>query len=97
MSSNPDIELDNTSISDLLGDLEPSIRRYPYKGTTQMLQDIETEEDRQNKESDPSEWMLFTDVDKQAFNQIRNSEDRILQRYWHSYDSLQNLLLIGVV
>lgn len=39
-------------------------------------------------------WVLFTEVDEQAFTRdFLNSDDKIIQRSWNSYDSQQQLLL----
>lgn len=73
-----------------LADLPPTIRRYPYEGIPQLLATRETEFRRQQ-----SEWILFTGVDNQTFtHDFFNSEDKMIQRCWTSYDNSQNLLLV---
>ena len=96
MSSNTKFELDTeTSSSSFLGDLGPPIRRYPYKGAKQFLEFVNMELSRQQEESEASEWVLFTNVNKQAFSRdFLNSENSILQRCWNSYDSSQHLILV---
>lgn len=46
------------------------------------------------RDLDVIEWMLFTNVTKQAFDRdFLHSDDKIMERCWSSYDSTQNLLL----
>lgn len=73
-----------------LTDLPPPIQRYPYEGIPRLLAIRETELRRQQ-----SEWILFTGVDNQTFTRnFFNSEDKMIQRCWTSYDRPQNLLLV---
>ncbi|KAJ5124070.1 uncharacterized protein N7515_007895 [Penicillium bovifimosum] len=84
-----------TSSSGFLGGLGPSIRRYPYKGTEQFLEFIKMEQSRQKEEFEASEWVLFTNVNKQTFNRdFLNTNRMVLERCWNSYDSSQDLLLV---
>ena len=95
-SAKTKIETDTeTSSSSFLGDLGPSIRKYPYKGTKQFLEIMKMELSSQKEGSEASEWVLFSKVNKQAFSRdFLNSDDRLLQRCWNSYDSSQHLLLV---
>ncbi|KAJ5602354.1 hypothetical protein N7537_005310 [Penicillium hordei] len=53
------------------------------------------EQSRHQDEFEASEWVLFTQVNKQVFSRdFLNSDDSILHRYWNSYDSSQHLLLV---
>ncbi|KAJ6189199.1 hypothetical protein N7519_004107 [Penicillium mononematosum] len=79
-----------------LGDLGPPIRRYPYKGVTQLLHTLKTEKCRQQEDVDVSDWVIFTKVNSQAFTRdFLNSES--MERRWNSYDSLENLILVKVL
>lgn len=94
--SDTKLELDtDTSSSSFLGDLGPPIRRLPYKGTKQFLETVKMELNRQQEGFEASEWVLFTEVNKQAFNRdFLNSDDTILLRCWNFYGSSQHLLLV---
>ncbi|KAJ5507098.1 hypothetical protein N7527_009241 [Penicillium freii] len=49
----------------------------------------------QQEEFEASEWLLFSNINKQVFSRdFLNSDDSILQRCWNSYDSSQHLLLV---
>ena len=98
MSLNIKAELDTVSSNSFLGDLGRPIRRYPYKGTKQLLETVKMELSRQEEEPEASEWVLFTKVDEQAFSRdFLNSDNSILQRCWNSYDSSQHLLLVKML
>jgi hypothetical protein len=50
---------------------------------------------RQQEDLEISEWLLFTEVDKQAFSRdFLSSDDKFIERCWNSYDSSQHLLLV---
>ncbi|KAJ5979464.1 hypothetical protein N7501_002806 [Penicillium viridicatum] len=95
MSSNTNLELDTeTSSSSFLGDLGPPIRRYPYRGPKQFLETVKMEQSHQQEEFEASEWVLFSNINKQVFSRDFLNSDSILQRCWNSYDSSQHLLLV---
>lgn len=72
-----------TSSSSFLGDLGPPIRRYPYRGPKQFLETVKMEQSRQ-EEFEASEWVLFSNVNKQVFSRDFLNSDSILQRCWNS-------------
>ncbi|KAJ6084945.1 hypothetical protein N7499_004574 [Penicillium canescens] len=86
-----------------LGDLEPSIKRFPYQGKRQFNNIMKQEFQRRAQSSDPiekwSEWVLFTDLDEETFTRdflnLTNETHRIDD--WTpncpSYDSSLRLLL----
>lgn len=96
MPLNTKLELcTEASSGGFLGDLGPPIRRYLYKGIKQFLDILKVELHRQQEDLDVSEWVLFTNVTRQAFDRdFLNSDDKIIERCWNSYDSTQNLLLV---
>lgn len=64
-----DLDIDTeTSGGSFLGDLGPPIRRYPYKGVRQFLDTLEMELRHQEEEFDASEWVLFANINRQAFS-----------------------------
>lgn len=86
-----------------LGDLEPSIKRFPYQGKRQFNNIMTQEFERRAQSSDPiekwSEWVLFTDLDEETFSRdFLNSTNETHQiDDWTancpSYDSSLRLLL----
>lgn len=86
-----------------LGDLEPSIKRFPYQGKRQFNNVMNQEFERRAQSNDPiekwSEWVLFTDLDEKTFTRdFLNSADETHQiNDWTtncpSYDSSLCLLL----
>ncbi|KAJ5239670.1 hypothetical protein N7468_004289 [Penicillium chermesinum] len=55
---------------------------------------MKMEQDRQEEESEVSEWVLFTKVKKQVFSRdFLNCDECFLDRRWTSYDSFSQLLL----
>ncbi|KGO70592.1 hypothetical protein PITC_051860 [Penicillium italicum] len=96
MSLNTEFELDTEISGGFLGDLGPPIRRYPYKGTKQLLETVKMELSRQKEGLEASEWVLFTNVDKETFGRdfLNSEEGSFLERCWNSYDSSQHLVLV---
>lgn len=96
MSLNMEVELGTESSSgNFLGELGPPIRRYPYKGINQFRNVLKMESSRQQEDLEISEWVLFTEVNQNAFSRdFLNSDDKIIERCWNSYDSCQHLLLV---
>lgn len=86
-----------------LGNLEPSIKRFPYQGKRQFNNIMKQEFQRRAQSSDPiekwSEWVLFTDLDEETFTRdFLNSANETHQiDDWTancpSYDSSLRLLL----
>ncbi|KAJ5542367.1 hypothetical protein N7535_004787 [Penicillium sp. DV-2018c] len=89
-----------------LGDLEPSIKRFPYRGKQQFNNTMNQESDRRAQSSDPlekwSEWVLFTDVDEGTFTRdfLNSTSDTHQINDWAancpSYDSSLHLLLANM-
>lgn len=82
--------------TDFLGDLEPSIKRFPYQGKRQFNNIMNREYKRRAQSSDPiekwSEWVLFTDLDEETLTRdFLNSADETAN--CPSYDSSLCLLL----
>lgn len=96
VSLNMDLELGTeTSDRSFLSDLGPPIKRYQYKGINQFQDMLKMGLRGQREDLDISEWVLFTEVTQQAFSRdFLNSDDKIIERCWNSYDSYQHLLLV---
>lgn len=79
-----------------LGDLEPSIKRYPYKGKQQFISTLNEEFNRKGGDSTEvmSEWTLFTGIDEETFTRdFLNNTDETHDLNWTSFDISLNLLL----
>jgi hypothetical protein len=86
-----------------LGDLEHSIKRFPYQGKRQFNNIMKQEFQRRAHSSDPidkwSEWVLFTDLDEEAFTRdfLHSTNETHQIDDWTancpSYDSSLRLLL----
>lgn len=84
-----------------LGDLQPSIKRYSYKGKQQFASTLNKEFNGKASDSieNMSEWVLFTGIDEETFVQdFLNSADETDEwtENWTSFDSSHNLLLIRI-
>lgn len=89
-----------------LGDLEPSIKRFPYQGKRQFNNIMNQEFQRRAQSSDPiekwSEWVLFTDLDEETFTRDFLNSTKETHRIddWTakcpSYDSSLRLLLTKI-
>ncbi|KAJ9396075.1 hypothetical protein DTO282F9_7050 [Paecilomyces variotii] len=76
-------------------DLECATKIYPYQGIRQFWNIWETEWRKLEENIQDSEWVLFTDVDKETFTRdFLNSSDNIILRSWNSYDTAKHFLLI---
>ncbi|KAJ9296179.1 hypothetical protein DTO271G3_5320 [Paecilomyces variotii] len=75
-------------------DLECATKIYPYQGIRQFWDIWETEWRKLEENMQDSEWVLFTDVDKETFTRdFLNSSDNIILRSWNSYDKSKHFLL----
>lgn len=93
----------NDHSTGFLGDLEPSIKRFPYQGKRRFNSIMKQEFERREQSSDPiekwSEWVLFTDLDEETFTRdfLNSSNDTPRIDDWTancpSYDSSLRLLL----
>lgn len=89
-----------------LGDLEPSIKRFPYQGKRNFNEIMKQEFQKRAQSSDPiekwSEWVLFTDLDEKTFTRdfLNSTTDTHRIDDWTvncpSYDSSLRLLLTKI-
>jgi hypothetical protein len=87
-----------------LGNLEPSIKRFPYQGKRQFNKIMNQEFQRRSELTDPiekwSEWVLFTDIDEETFTHDFPEDSERKTNDWTtspaSYDSSLCLLLARI-
>ncbi|KAJ9410777.1 hypothetical protein DTO045G8_1683 [Paecilomyces variotii] len=76
-------------------DLECASKIYPYQGTEQFWKIWDDESRNLRNGIQDSEWVLFSGVNKDAFDRdFLNSSDNIMLKNWSSYDKNTRLLLV---
>jgi hypothetical protein len=79
--------------SGFLGDLAPTVRRFPYKGKEQFQDILGVEYDRLQDTPDASQWVLF-EIDEQTFAQdFLSTSESSVDKSWTSFDASRRLLL----
>ncbi|RMJ24623.1 hypothetical protein PHISP_04504 [Aspergillus sp. HF37] len=98
MSLNTDFDSHGYDNGGFLADLQPPIKRYPFEGRQQFIDTWKAEWRRQQNaptDSDVSEWILFTNVDKRTFTQdFLDPSEPWTEICWSSFDASQALLLV---
>ncbi|KAJ9297380.1 hypothetical protein DTO271G3_4673 [Paecilomyces variotii] len=95
MSSFAHSETNVVPYSNRFLDLECASKIYPYQGTEQFRKIWDDESRNLQNGIQDSEWVLFSGVNKDAFDRdFLNSSDDIMLKNWSSYDRDTCLLLV---